>query len=132
MHMNIRVTADIELNFEVESVLRAHYHCCPLVYRAIALLFLNIFILDLDVEFGEVSAPPFFARRLFAAARCSVESFAALSPILLLLLRRRRRRTFASRKAVRSSDWAAGKFASHISRYWTQCYFGTIILFSQV
>ena len=39
MHMNIRVTADIELNFEVKSVLQGHYHCCPLVYRALALLF---------------------------------------------------------------------------------------------
>ena len=37
MHMDVRVIEVTELNSEVRSDLQGHYHCHPLVFRAIAL-----------------------------------------------------------------------------------------------
>ena len=37
MHMGVRVIEVTELNSEVRSDLQGHYHCHPLVFRAIAL-----------------------------------------------------------------------------------------------
>ena len=39
-HMDVRVVEFTELNSVVISDLRGHYHCRPLVFRAIALLFI--------------------------------------------------------------------------------------------
>ena len=39
MHINARVIEVTELNSEVRSDIRGQYHCRPLVFRAIALLF---------------------------------------------------------------------------------------------
>ena len=41
MHMGVRVIEVTELNSEVRSDLQGHYHCHPLVFRAIALLFVS-------------------------------------------------------------------------------------------
>ena len=38
MHMDVRVIEVTELNSEVRYDLQDHYHCHPLVFRAIALL----------------------------------------------------------------------------------------------
>ena len=42
MHMDVRVIEVTELNSEVRSDLQGHYHCHPLVFRAIALLLLYL------------------------------------------------------------------------------------------
>ena len=39
MHMDVRVIDITERNLEVISDTRAHHHCRPLVFRAIALLY---------------------------------------------------------------------------------------------
>ena len=41
MHMDVRVNKVTELNSAVRSDIRGHYHCPPLVFRAIALLFVQ-------------------------------------------------------------------------------------------
>ena len=39
MHLDDMVIEVTEFNSEVRADLRGHYHCCTLVFRAIALLF---------------------------------------------------------------------------------------------
>ena len=39
MHLDDMVIEVTEFNSEVTADLRGHYHCCTLVFRAIALLF---------------------------------------------------------------------------------------------
>ena len=42
MHLDDMVIEVTEFNSEVRADLRGHYHCCTLVFRAIALLFVGV------------------------------------------------------------------------------------------